>query len=126
MTWYYNQRTGQLRAPDGQVYTQRGYSGAPGFINNPEAEHLPFQGPIPRGRYRTGAVEDRANTGAFSIRLLPEGHDALGRTRFWLHGDSTRHPGQASEGCPILPRLYREAIINSGDTLFEVVDEPEW
>lgn len=123
MTWYYNQRTGQLRAPDGQVYAQRGYSGAPGFVNNPDTEHLPFQGPIPRGRYTIRSIRDRSSTGPISIELSPDGHDAHGRTDLYAHGESRRRPPrESSQGCPILPRRQREAIRDSDDTVFEVVD----
>jgi len=45
----------------------------------------------------------------------------FGRDGFLIHGDSVRHPGDASEGCIILPRRFRERIWTSEDTDLEVV-----
>lgn len=124
--WTYNQSTGQLRDPNGRLIQGRGYSGAPGYINNPEAEGLGFRGPIPQGTWRIGTVMDRPRTGPFSIELQPDGHTARGRNGFFIHGESERNRGQASQGCPIFTRRQREAIRDSGVRRFDVVNEPEW
>jgi hypothetical protein len=55
------------------------------------------------------------------MALTPVGHTAHGRTRFLIHGDSIRHPGNASEGCIVLDRAARQAIATSGDNDIEVV-----
>ena len=55
------------------------------------------------------------------MTLTPVGHTANGRTNFLIHGDSTNHPGDASEGCIVLSRTIRQAIAVSGDTDLEVV-----
>lgn len=78
--WIYNQRTGQLRDSAGQVLRQRGYSGAPGYVNVPTAENRAFQGPIPRGDYTiSNTPRDSPRVGPYAIDLTPNGHDARGR-----------------------------------------------
>lgn len=127
--WLYNQRTGQLRDPDGNLDSVRGYSGRPDeYRNNPAMEGVRDKGPIPAGMWRIddAVPQDRPKTGAYSIRIYPDGHDARGRTMFFIHGDSKEHPGDASEGCPIFTRQQRERIYGSGVRRFRVVDEPEW
>jgi hypothetical protein len=48
--------------------------------------------------------------------LTPQGHNALGRTEFMIHGESRANPpGNASEGCMIFPRDIREQMSRSGD-----------
>jgi len=37
-----------------------------------------------------------------------------------IHGDSGKHPGEASEGCIILDFSFREIITRSGITVLEV------
>ena len=106
--WMYNQRTGQLRNPDGQLDRARGYSGVRAFVNNPAAEAMAFQGPIPRGAYIVG--RDTGTRGPRTLVLDPDGHRAHDRTELRIHGDSLEHPGDASTGCIILNRRQRDAI----------------
>lgn len=54
--------------------------------------------------------------------LSPDGHNAHGRTAFLIHGDSRTNPGNASEGCIVLPPAVRIRIAQSGDTTLEVVE----
>ncbi len=92
-----------------------GYSGAPGFVNNPEAEGRRNQGPIPRGRWKIGRpTQVHPRLGRLVIPLTPDGHDAKGRSAFLIHGDSLRRPGTASQGCIILPYAVRLFIASSG------------
>ena len=123
--WVYNQRTGQLRHPDGRLDPHRGYSGAPGFVNSPEADHLSFQGPIPRGRWNIGRAYN-GNRGPVTMRLDPVGHNAHGRDDILIHGDRSDAPQVASQGCVILNRQQRNTISASGVHRLDVVDEPEW
>jgi hypothetical protein len=124
MYWLYNQKTGQLRDPQGRLCPGRGYSGAGPRKNLPEAENIPNAGPIPKGAYAIGPAT--SSRGPLTLPLSPVGHNARGRTLFRIHGDSAKQPGEASAGCIILARPLREAI-NSGKTrLLLVVDEPEW
>jgi hypothetical protein len=44
------------------------------------------------------------------------------RSGFLIHGDSFSHPGDASDGCIILSRPEREAIVRTGIKLLYVTD----
>jgi hypothetical protein len=48
-------------------------------------------------------------------------NDMHGRGGFLIPGDSKSDPGNASKGCIILPRKYREQIWESGDRTLVVV-----
>jgi Protein of unknown function (DUF2778) len=55
--------------------------------------------------------------------LTPDpSNDMCGRSGFLIHGDSVSHPGDASDGCIILSRAEREAIVKSGIKLLCVTD----
>ncbi len=119
MPWQYNQRTGQLQHNGRNVSV--GYSGRGAGRNNPLMENAQSIGPIPRGRYRIGPQHTHPSKGPVTMALTPVGHTAHGRTHFLIHGDSIRHPGNASEGCIVLDRAARQAIATSGDNDIEVV-----
>lgn len=126
MTWLYHQSTGRLmrtgvpgvREP---ILIATGYSGHGDQKNDPAAEAITAEGPIPRGAWKIGAPYDSKSVGPFALRLEPVGHDAHGRSAFRIHGDSASQPGQASHGCIILPRGIREQIARSGDCSLQVV-----
>ena len=120
MPWVYHQGTGALVYNDETVAT--GYAGANAGRNNPAAEALRNIGPIPRGSYEIGRPRNTARRGPHAMDLTPSGHNALGRTEFMIHGDSIANPGQASEGCIVLPRNARERISGSGDNVLVVVE----
>jgi hypothetical protein len=124
MHWLYNQKTGQLRDPQGRLCPGRGYSGAGPYKNLPEAEGIANAGPIPRGAYAVGPAT--ATRGPLTLPLAPLGHNALGRKLFRIHGDSVKQPGEASAGCIILNRALREAINSGKIKVLLVVAEPEW
>lgn len=114
MPWTYNQRTGTLTAPDGQVAATDGYSGAGQGRNNPGMENQPNVGPIPRGSYRIRSARHSAHTGPVSMDLAPNvGTDTYGRSAFLIHGDNLTHT--ASHGCIILRRDVRVQINQSTD-----------
>jgi len=120
MSWIWDQSAGELRR-DGAVVS-RGYAGAGRGKNNPALQAAVGVGPIPRGLWRIAGVHDSPATGPFTIILEPiPGTDTCGRSAFRIHGDSIRHPGEASHGCIILPRSVREQIWRSGDHQLEVV-----
>lgn len=96
-----------------------GYSGHSEGRNNPAMESEHMVGPIPRGRYKIGPAFDHPQKGPICFRLTPDGHDALGRSGFMIHGDNITH--DASEGCIILGRLVRQAIRDDHETVLEVV-----
>jgi len=79
--------------------------------NNPEEQCSQWIGPLPIGGYIIGEPFNSEHTGPYSMRLIPNStNDMCGRSSFLIHGDSTTHPGEASEGCIILDRASREAI----------------
>ncbi len=102
------------------VVVGRGYSGAPGYVNDPARENVHDHGVIPAGHYRIGTAATYTNM-SDCVRLFPVGHNAYGRTRLWMHGND-RHGGRASStGCVVMDLIYRRAVINSGDTDLMVV-----
>jgi len=87
-----------------------GFAGAPGYINNPEAQCLENRGPLPRGRYKMTNY-DRVNP-KHKIRLTPmDGTDMCGRHSMLIHGDNTKNPGTGSQGCIILGKELRLRIL---------------
>jgi hypothetical protein len=117
MTWTYRQQTGALLHDDAVVAT--GYSGAGPGKNNPADEAIPNVGPIPRGAYIIGTPKDSPHMGPEALPLTPDGHDALGRSGFFMHGDNEAHT--ASTGCIIMPRQVRDQVAASPDRALEVV-----
>lgn len=112
--------TGELFADDACVGS--GYSGAPGYVNDPASVSLPDKGPIPPGLWSIGAPVDILHSlGSFCLPLTPmAGTDALGRSGFFIHGDnSSRPPRSSSEGCIVTDRATREFI--AGAVVLEVI-----
>lgn len=120
----YNQKTGLLTrdlTPLGS-----GYSGRGAGRNNPRMQGIRSIGPIPCGEYQIGPAYDTRNLGPVSIPLTPIGHDAMGRSGFFVHGDNSS--GDASHGCIVLPRPIRDQIARlrkSGESLLVISGEPE-
>lgn len=99
-----------------------GYSGSSEGKNNPFMQNVPCVGPIPQGRYAIGDPFDSPTHGPHAMRLTPDpANEMFGRSGFLIHGDSISHPGNASEGCIVLPRNVRDRISASGDNVLEVV-----
>ena len=111
MPWIYSQSSGQLTR-DGELIAT-GYSGAGSGRNNPAEQAVRNVGPIPQGRYLIGPEFDAPVRGPYTMRLSPQGQDALGRDGFLIHGDNAAH--DASTGCVILPCDARREIASSGD-----------
>lgn len=121
MPWIFEQGTGFLLSPTGQIVT-KGYSGAPGYVDNPDDEAMQNKGPLPRGVYSIAAPQDTEAHGPYAMALSPApGNEEFGRGGFMIHGDSIEKQGTASEGCVILSRAAREQIWNSGDHQLTVV-----
>lgn len=120
--WRYNQTTGELTLVLGP-----GYSGHDEGRNNPAMQAVRSVGPIPTGLYQIGPGYDTKSMGPLAIPLTPVGHNALGRSGFFVHGDNKDH--NASHGCIILSRSAREMITRLRDVMdsLEVVSgmEPE-
>ena len=121
MTWFYSQRSGELKR-EAEVIAC-GYSGKGACKNSPDKQHLHNYGPIPRGRYTVLQPRNSADVGPYALQLRPHPENRMhGRGAFMLHGDSKANPGTASEGCIILPRKIREQIWGSGDHELEVTE----
>jgi Protein of unknown function (DUF2778) len=116
MPWTYSQSTGSL-TQDGE-FVATGYSGAGSGRNNPAEQAVPNVGPIPRGRYSIGPPFETVKQGECVMRLMPDGHNALGRSGLLIHGDNLTH--DASTGCIILSREVRDRIAASPDHELEV------
>jgi hypothetical protein len=114
-TWY--QREGELWHNGTRI--TRGYSGAPGYVNNPDAQGLKSRGPVPRGTWTIGPPEDCC--GGYALRLTGVNRDEPHRDHFLIHGDATWDSQDASKGCIILQRRFRVAIWESGDHALRVV-----
>ncbi|EGT5660680.1 tlde1 domain-containing protein [Cronobacter dublinensis] len=120
MTWIYHQSSGKLFRNGKLMGT--GYAGKDAGKNAPDLQGTADIGPLPRGKYTIGAPFHHPHTGNYSMRLTPAASNHMfGRSGFLIHGDSTAHPGEASNGCIIMPLNVRHAIWSSGDRHLEVV-----
>ena len=121
MSWIYEQVSGRLYAPDGDLVGV-GYSGAADGKNNPACQSIHDLGPIPVGVYHIGPAVNTVTHGPFVLPLTPDPSNTMfGRFGFLIHGDSIVAPVTASQGCIIMSRDVREAIAISGDTDLQVV-----
>lgn len=113
-TLLYSQHAGMLWAKNKSeqysLITARAYAGKDAGKNNPHLEAVKNIGPIPRGEWIISDCQAHPRLGPLALRLWPCGHTAHGRTEFFIHGDSVSRPGEASDGCIILPRGIRETI----------------
>jgi hypothetical protein len=118
MTWTYSQSTGHLS--QNTVAVGRGYSGTGAGRDNGTMQAVPNVGPIPVGRYRIGRSHDTATHGPVVMQLTPRlGTQTFGRQGFLIHGDNRRH--DASHGCIVIDRRFRDQIARSGDDELQVV-----
>jgi hypothetical protein len=125
--WTYEQATGRL-SHNGLRHTV-GYSGFGEGKNNPAMQDHRDLGPCPRGQFTLELITgpdgqpcDYERKKAPVFRIVPKpGTEMFGRAGFLLHGDSISAPGTASHGCVIENHIERMAILESGDTDFEVV-----
>jgi hypothetical protein len=122
--WQFHSDTGQLFDPS-NIYQTTGYAGGnegrnPEGRNNPAMEAVPNVGPLPRGIYAMGEPVEHSHLGPFAIPLTPDpANEMFGRSGFYCHGDTTP-PGNASEGCIIMPLAIRNQMWASDDHLIQV------
>ncbi|WP_119154575.1 tlde1 domain-containing protein [Caldimonas tepidiphila] len=123
MTWYFDNASGKIfheRHFVGVGYSGAGNGEGPGAgRNNPALQHLRGIGPIPAGNYRIGAAYHHPSKGRLCMALTPDGHDALGRSGFLIHGDNAQ--GDASQGCIIADSTIRTMIATSSDRRLTVL-----
>lgn len=122
MAWRYSQSSGDLINADGEVIAT-GYSGSPGFKNDPLMQDIKDKGPIPRGIYTIGEPIDTTTHGPFVLPLIPDpGNVMFNRDLFRIHGERLEGPsGLASDGCIILSKHIRLKVWQSGDHELEVI-----
>lgn len=118
--WYYKQSTGDLLHDSTKVAV--GYAGQGAGLNNPDMENVRDYGPVPKGLYDIGKAFKHPSKGPVCMRLVPSGHNSLGRDGFMIHGDNSLANNTASQGCIILWRPIREQIANSGDNQLTVIE----
>ena len=121
MTWTYEQSTGDL-THNGK-FIKTGYAGFGEGKNKSSMQCVRNVGPLPRGKYIMKELILKHRTcGEYVIRLEPDpGNNMCGRSGFLIHGDSTKHPGSASQGCIILDKKYRKDMWTSGNKILEVI-----
>lgn len=122
--WTFEQLTGIVYDPMGKP-VEVGYSGHHEGMNNPDMENIVNTGPIPRGFYSMGPLQDHQHVGKDVMQLFPhDGNEMFHRSGFFWHGDEIAHPGEhlASDGCPVHSHVTRLAAWRSGDHILHVVD----
>ncbi|MEM5311264.1 tlde1 domain-containing protein [Paraburkholderia sp. JHI869] len=120
MPWVYSQSTGRLTRNG--VTTGTGYSGRGAGRNNGSMQRSRGAALIPRGTYTISAPFHHNHAGNYTMRLTPQlGTNTFGRSGFMMHGDSARHPDEASEGCVIQSYSARHQVWTSGDRTLQVV-----
>jgi hypothetical protein len=123
----FEQSTGRLYGPDSEVLGV-GYAGREAGKNNPSMEMVKGTGPLPAGNYvGIKLFEVHPTVGKYAIQLQPDAETrqtilSYGRDpdSFFMHGDSSEHPGLASHGCIVQPRAVREGFW-AGDKKVRVV-----
>ena len=127
MPWTYKISTGEMFSPN-MVFVAKGYAGMGIDKNDPTKENVPYMGPLPEGEYNIGPAIDHTKLGPIALPLKPlsfvgpAGSDFMyKRGGFFIHADSLDHPGQASEGCIVLPTVARMMINENADKTLKVV-----
>ena len=94
------------------VYETTGYAGFKTYANNPDYSDRPGLGPLPAGQYHVGLPQSHPRLGPLAFRLRPfPANQMFGRGDFFIHGDNRKGDRSASNGCIILNRNAREALV---------------
>jgi hypothetical protein len=107
------------RATGAVVARSKGYSGKPGYQNNPSTERMKGKGTIPGGEYAITGVSPLLNNRPLrnTVQLEPRnGTQTYGRDAFRMHQGKINGEKTASEGCivPNDPRLLNTIAKNGG------------
>jgi hypothetical protein len=120
MAHTYHQKNGEWFTPKARNPIGEGYSGTGVGRNAPALEWMHDVGPIPAGEWLIGPMNsDHPHLGPDVMALTPVGHDAHGRTDFFIHGNNSTN--DASHGCIIQLHGVRMAINSSDDKKLLVV-----
>lgn len=113
MNWKFSQLNGKIwdsHSWNPDNYIGQGYAGRDAGKNNPSMEGVKGIGPLPHGLWKP--VEFFAlhpTVGKNAVRVEPADQETLDRVKaygrdpfsFFMHGDSSEHPGLASHGCMV-------------------------
>lgn len=93
-----------------------GYAGRDAGKNNPDMQNVPATGPLPRGHYEILEPRESDHVGHYAMPLQPDpANEMFGRSAFYIHGDSSTHPGDASHGCIVIAPDVRRLVWLSAD-----------
>jgi hypothetical protein len=123
MSWIYQQSTGNLTDPNGNVVAT-GYSGHGIGINDPSQQSVQNVGPLPQGNYTFGPPHTPIDhLGPLALPLYADpANEMFGRFGFFMHGDAPPPRFRdASDGCIIMPLAIRQSVVDSGDTALTVI-----
>jgi hypothetical protein len=119
--WTYRQSTGEIFDDPGNVIGV-GYSGRTPYKNDPTAQNIKDEGPLPQGFYTIEPPELNHTVGEYAMALVPFINNTMwGRGSFYIHGDNPAHIGASSDGCVVINRSARELIWQSGDHTLNVI-----
>ena len=108
----------------GSVFATGCFSGHGIGFNNPDQESLKGIGPIPRGMWSIGIMQDHPHLGPDVMHLSPlQGTNTFGRTGLFIHGDymgDLKH--DASDGCVVANRSARLLVNAMVERRLQVVD----
>ncbi len=116
----YSQSSGTLMDMEDRL-VGKGYSGAPGHVNDPDSQGKKDLGVIPEGTWTIGPViwnsQETGHKGENLIKLVPDQAtadrvQAMGRDpySFYIHAGKGPHDRTASQGCIIMEKHERNAL----------------
>jgi hypothetical protein len=106
---------------NGIQFVEIGHAGRGEHKNQPKSSGVKEFGPLPKGTYSIAPPRDHPRLGPVALPLVPHPQTKMmGRSGFFIHGDSRSNPGQASHGCIILSKRAREAIVTLRLAILEV------
>ncbi len=122
--WKYEQSTGKLFSPYGDLYGI-GYSGRGEGVNDAALEKVHNVGPIPLGKYNIGHPYTHRVHGPLTMDLTPQdGTEMFGRLYPLMTSEVVQPPGaEPLTDCHIIiGPLVRQAVASSHDRELLVVE----
>jgi hypothetical protein len=116
--WTFSQDSGAISLDGAPMGT--GYAGRGADKDNPSAQFVVDEGPLPQGFYTIGAFHRDPKLGP-CMALTPDASNIMeGRGGFFMHLENPSHPGWSSEGCIVVPPALIEQIAASSDKRLQV------